>query len=99
LPLKTRAPFLKMVTRQRLPTTFWSTSNSVSSRPSSSFDFSFQVAPALQRPLLMTPLSSRCPPASAAGARTSRAVASAAMPINVSFRISFPPLGIVWIRG
>ena len=39
--------FLTIVTRQRLPTRFWSTSNSVSMRPSSDFAFSFQWLEAL----------------------------------------------------
>ena len=44
-PRKTTTPFRLITTFQRRPLRFWSTSNSVSTRPSSCFALSFQFAP------------------------------------------------------
>ena len=78
VPLKTATPLRCSVTRQRRPTRFWSTSNSVSMRPSSAFAFSFQVVPAVQRPETRTPSPSYAGAAKAVGAKETSAAATAA---------------------
>ena len=55
-PRKTTTPFRLITTFQRRPLRFWSTSNSVSTRPSSCLALSFQFAPEPeQTPVRVTP--------------------------------------------
>src|SRR6476469_7245469 len=71
------APLRRRVTCQVAPARFWSTSNSVSRRPSSGLTLSFQVLPSLQRPERWTTFLSPPPRATAedAGAATKAAAA------------------------
>jgi hypothetical protein len=88
MPVNTRAPFWVTVTRQRRPTRFWSTSNSVSTRPSSNFAFSFDTLPAEHLPPTTTPLPPLPPEASAVEAATASSATSEAIPMSVSLCIA-----------
>jgi hypothetical protein len=78
IPSKRLTPFWRMTTFQRLPTRFWSTSNSVWMPPSSCFAFSFQSAEPLQEPRLMTSVL----PFAGALAAPSRAASAATVDHN-----------------
>jgi hypothetical protein len=84
MPLKTVEPLRTRVTRQRLPTWDWSTSNSVSMRPSSALAFSFQVLEMLHLPVLTTPRPPLVLAAVAVEASTTSSAVSVAIPVIVS---------------
>lgn len=70
-------PFCDSVTRHVTPLRFWSTSNSVSMRPSSGLSLSFDVAEPVQDPETRTSLSFASAPGAPAAA--SRDVAASAV--------------------
>ena len=75
VPRNARSPSWRILTRQRSPETFWSTSNSTSSPPLSGETFSFQSLASLHEPSRITSFW----PAEAmpAGTRSTNAVTSA----------------------
>ena len=89
MPLNRLTPFWRMTTRHFFPTTFWSTSNSVSMRPPSTLAFSFQFAEPEHEPCLIT----RAPPPFAGADETAASAATAstmlATPISFHMRASF----------
>jgi hypothetical protein len=87
-PVNTARPFWTIVTRQRRPTRFWSTSASVSIRPSSSFAFSFALLAAEHVPATRTARSA--PFADAVEANTAAPSAATRPIVDMSLSIGTP---------